>query len=890
MPVARLASDLEIVAALPGVFDGALMTPTRRVVSGLRTLGLRLSSEPEEALASALASAERPYYWLAGDEFLTDGVAMVAGRTFTHPVSTAELAEDVLEAMPDFAGPILDLVIQFGVRLPDGRHVRPFDPVPDGPVAGFLFPVRLPGGTLSGMGLGPGDLVGLSAGGHECPDLVSVEAVDGDLLGPMLVRRLGVESAPLPLDAVVIAALALGQWPGGVQPPISRAAADAGLECDDRDIAPLGVHLRPGGEVSRDARELGEAYELGRDEARAVAVALDLVDLGERVAGELAGSVLDELDVADLDPDDPDSWVPAQLQGPADELLSRHEQSAREVLEGHEVELGQVMAALVDPFCALVVAEEALEGFDPQVIGLGMLVQLLDQPRLPRPARAALDYLRGRHLEFLEGPQAAEAAYRDCLALVADHPGALISLAGIAVDSSQYPAARSLIDRAGVDATHSVVTFLTDMVEQGHPLDSGGTVVALGGRARNQPCPCGSGRKYKLCHGHPASGSRAVSVREQAHQLYDKAVLFAKTRHHGYLGDLVRDVVDEAGEMADTLIPTVLDAVLFNAGMLQEYLDLRGDLLAPAERHLIAAWLARPPSVFEVEGCEPGQWLDLRDLRTGVRAHVIEHLGSQQVSERMLLHTRVADVGDGQELYGGISVIRVHELDTLLDLLDGEPDAEDLIGYLLARLGPPTLVTPEGDPLELCTATFTTNAPVKLARDLDRLFTSDNPGTWLVASDTDSDGGQADTVRTLASLELTGRTLTLQAMSRARVAHVTDLLDGVHATLSQTDFEVTDPGQMRGGDGEPGDPELAPDGEPSLIEDPEIQAALADHIARYETSWVDSPIPALRGLTPRQAAADPTRREDLERLLAEFPSTGSPLQMDAQRLRQLLGL
>ena len=148
-------------------------------------------------------------------------------------------------------------------------------------------------------------------------------------------------------------------------------------------------------------------------------------------------------------------------------------------------------------------------------------------------------------------------------------------------------------------------------------MDRGGTAVALGGRARNQPCPCGSGRKYKLCHGHPASGSRAVSVREQAHQLYDKAVLFCKTRHHGYLADLVQDVLDEGGEMADALIPTVLDAVLFNAGMLQEYLDLRGDLLAPAERDLIAAWLARPPSVHEVEGCEPGQWLDLRDLRTG---------------------------------------------------------------------------------------------------------------------------------------------------------------------------------------------------------------------------------------------------------------------------------
>ena len=258
---------------------------------------------------------------------------------------------------------MLDLVIQLGVRLPDGRQVRPFDQVTGGPVPGFSFPVRLPAGSLSGMGLRPGDLVGLSGTVQGHPELAPVGAVDGDLLGPMLVRRLGVESVPLPVDVVVIAALALEQWPGGVQPPISRAAADAGLECDDRHIAPLGVPLGAAGGVGRDARDLAEAYELGRDEARVVAAALALVDLGERVAGELAGSVLDELDVADLDPDDLDSWVRAHLQGPGEELFSRHEQSAREVLEGHEIDVGQLVAGLADPYCALVVAEEALEGF-----------------------------------------------------------------------------------------------------------------------------------------------------------------------------------------------------------------------------------------------------------------------------------------------------------------------------------------------------------------------------------------------------------------------------------------------------------------------------------------------------------------------------------------------
>ena len=49
-------------------------------------------------------------------------------------------------------------------------------------------------------------------------------------------------------------------------------------------------------------------------------------------------------------------------------------------------------------------------------------------------------------------------------------------------------------------------------------------------------------------------------------------------------------------------------------------------------------------------------------------------------------------------------------------------------------------------------------------------------------------------------------------------------------------------------------------------------------------------IPALDGLTPREAASDPTRRDDLIRLLATFPAATDPTQMDPERLRTMLGL
>ena len=72
--------------------------------------------------------------------------------------------------------------------------------------------------------------------------------------------------------------------------------------------------------------------------------------------------------------------------------------------------------------------------------------------------------------------------------------------------------------------------------------------------------------------------------------------------------------------------------------------------------------------------------------------------------------------------------------------------------------------------------------------------------------------------------------------------------------------------------------------------DPAMQAALADYTAKYETKWLDMELPALRGMTPRQAADDPTRREDLIRLLAGMPRTDDPTKMDAGRLARALGL
>ncbi|MFC9768125.1 hypothetical protein ACFVJ2_40860, partial [Rhodococcus jostii] len=73
-------------------------------------------------------------------------------------------------------------------------------------------------------------------------------------------------------------------------------------------------------------------------------------------------------------------------------------------------------------------------------------------------------------------------------------------------------------------------------------------------------------------------------------------------------------------------------------------------------------------------------------------------------------------------------------------------------------------------------------------------------------------------------------------------------------------------------------------------EDPAIAAALDEHIRGYEQQWLDDSIPALGGHTPRECAADPTRRDDLIRLLDSFPQQERPGAMSVRRLREALGL
>ena len=81
----------------------------------------------------------------------------------------------------------------------------------------------------------------------------------------------------------------------------------------------------------------------------------------------------------------------------------------------------------------------------------------------------------------------------------------------------------------------------------------------------------------------------------------------------------------------------------------------------------------------------------------------------------------------------------------------------------------------------------------------------------------------------------------------------------------------------------------------AVNESPEVRALLKELMDKHWATWPDTSVPALRGMTPREAAKDPLGRELLEALLMDFETRNElrddeSMRVDLAKLRRELGL
>ena len=802
--------------------------------------------------------------------------ALVNGRTFSRRVSAIEVEHGFLNPCPDLEPVSILTDHETYHRLVDGSAVVealsdldaelftergiPLDEVTEG--AWLLEP-----DALKRLGVVPGGLVGVTVrpDGFELTAVPTAEAAPE--IAPRLsdaLERLG-KGEPEQIDSVVW--LACADDPDLFRarvPPLAEVFAAAGLVWEGEQLAPAGFDFA-GWRVSKRVEHVADLHRIDEDAALAV---LALTRMYEQVSGVFdqaqqavdAGRSLDEVIPEAIRDEDADRDVPV---------------SAVDAAEAGDRELMRAtLEFLVDPAVAQAVLVETIGAGREGAAALGLFAESL-ATQAPRPARPALRWLRGKALERLGNVVEAERAYEAALTLDSSWPPALFDLARYASDRGDAERGLSLLRRGSADSDDEMVVLL----QHSRPVERKDI-------GRNEPCWCGSGRKYKQCH----RNREQLPLEGRAAWLYQKAGMYLSD------GPWRAEVLDAArirsrywdrplATYAATQDPLVCDAVLFEGGAFGEFLAERGTLLPDDERLLGEQWLLAARSVYDVETVSSGSGFTARDLRTGDKVEVRERTASRTLKTGMLICARLVPAGATVQCFGGLEPVGLHERDDLLRLLDSEPDPTELVEFLSRRFAPPVLQNTEGEDLTYCEATLHTPDPAALIAALDGAYDRDDEQgkpRWFEHVTTYA------VQRIRATLTLDGDALMVETNSQTRMDRVLDTLQTLQPSLevvlqTRRAFEDMQEALSR-----------APDGADTLEtldpkDHPEIAAALDQMTRQHEQAWLDEQIPALAGATPREAAADPTRRPDLIRLLDSLGPAG-PGAMDADRLRGELGL
>jgi hypothetical protein len=517
---------------------------------------------------------------------------------------------------------------------------------------------------------------------------------------------------------------------------------------------------------------------------------------------------------------------------------------------------------------------------DPAALAdLAHLVEVL-RPAATRPRqRAAVAWLGARVATRQGDPQRAEVLLRDVLVDDPHNPDAMDELAWYRSDRGDAEGARSL---------------WLQLADPPPDIDALPAAEPAGPKLRrNEPCWCGSGRKYKVCHLRVAD---RAPLPDRFPWLLQKSMTFLQRRSGlavVHLAEAAEIATDGAGE-PDAIIrawsdPLVVDVVLAEFGWLQRFLDERGALLPDDERLLVTSWLLAERTVVEVLAVDgPAGLVRVRDLRTGDEHEVFDAAFAPTARRSQLICTRLLD--DGQRKRLGIGVLEVppgHErgLLQILDLEDPQDRGEAVLSWSAAASAPPRLQTREGEPLMLCRARIGPVDPDEAYTLFDDIF---EPGSdddeWYELHELSPD---ESILR--GTITVDGAEILVETNSEVRVDRLIHrLLDDFPGAVLLEDERRPMPPDRLG-------PTAGSRSSSGAAESSEaVREALGQIVDQQELRWCDENVPALDGLTPRQAAADPTRREQLERLLVSMPEGGvSPLgfaTMRPARLREMLGL
>jgi len=854
-PTARVRRHIEeILADGPLAFDD--------LQDSLLSRGLGLGPEPDERLDDVFGTMAR-IDWLHVHEFddaddhvdlCFDRRALVDGTTWTVPISELDLASDTVPS--DALGLLFMPLINEWCTL-DGGGTIDIDAEKRRREAAEALGVEsggaiaFPEGWLAEHGARAGEFLllrlhgvvveGRGADTAPAPSAGLIDALVG-ALGPESSSRACRHAVEMLTEVFVLHP----ELRGTQVPPLADLIEAAGLARDGSYLAPAGFDFERE-RVRRRVQDVANRLEF-RD--REVSAYADLA-----VAWHAWLTERDEIEP---------------------ELLAA---AAR------ALDLVPVATAFVDDECD----PEDLDEIDAMVSFGEALVEASSGRHRAGPA-----WLVAQALGVAGQTDRFETWIDTALMFDGDHVLALYDKAWFEFDRGEARKAKALLTRIGAGAFAHDEAILDAVLAPARPV-----------ARRNDPCPCGSGRKYKHCH----LGVDEVPLEARLTWLYRKANWWLERRHRPEVDTMAWLRARNSTMSPSRLLevdPLIADSVLTEGGRFEEWLAERGALLPSDEAMLAAQWALVDRSVFEVTEVRLDEGMTVRDVRTGDVVEVQERLGTHDLKVGWYLLARPLPTGSGaHQFFGGITIVPDSMLDRFIELLDDQPTPAQLLLLVAEAEAPPTLANRDGHATVFCETTWTVADADAATEALDAAFEpADDAGRWTWLQDGEDDpavtmpGGRT----VLGSLALHGDRLTASTNSVERADAVAQLVESLLPGAALVEDLRSDFDEIRndlayeravfGEDDEPSagliDPTQAP---------PELRAALRQQMDIYEEQWVDESIPALGGATPREALDDPTRSDDLFRLLdrmEEMDARQSPdqraLGMRTSRLRELLGL
>jgi hypothetical protein len=476
---------------------------------------------------------------------------------------------------------------------------------------------------------------------------------------------------------------------------------------------------------------------------------------------------------------------------------------------------------------------------------------------------------------------------------------------------------------------------------------------------RNDPCPCGSGKKYKMCcltrEQAPVAGLNWRKMRRTEGELVPVLV-----KHAGkyYDPDAVVEAWDDFSlwnnkpmdpesepELDTIFLPWfVFNWIPGNAGIdaadhypempvARHYLAERGSSVDSFQRRFIEECCAQPYSFFLVKDIQRGKRMTLRDLLLEREVSVHERQATTILHKGAVIYTRIITLDAVSIMVGcAPAVIPSRYVNNLIDLREElakkfpgfdrdfllEYDIElrtvyyDIRDELFNR-PLPELRNTDGEPLQLTTLHYTLKCTPREALDALAALSLEQHADEIIA------GGEFDRQGELVAIEfpwlkrgnkqhagwdntvmghinIDGGQLTIDVNSQERA-------DTIKAELAKRLGElalfrnavIQSPEKMLEDlAGRPSaERESAAQRSAELQALPEVREQLQEMARRHWETWLETPLPALKDQTPREAAKTALGRERLDALLLEFEGhdeAPQPFQPDVRALRQSLGM